>query len=86
MGRSRDIIEGLKGKEEIEEKRVFSDFDRSLVIGNRVRVNSALQELDFATRNLKSLEKKGYAKDLEKAMELIIKYNKNLAKDLSSEK
>jgi len=69
-----------------EAKRVFSDFDRSLVLGNRDRVNSALQELDFAQRNIKNMERGGYDNELKKAIDLLIKYNKKVLKDLDSEK
>ena len=56
-----------------------SNFDMDLINGNRVAVNTALQKLDSAIRNLSkadSSELRKNVKNLEKAKDFIIKYNK----------
>jgi hypothetical protein len=72
-----DRLKGLSEKSN-------TSYDRDLVVGNRKRVNSALQLLDQAVRNLKRLDDKtlwSHVKDLRKAQDLIVAYNKKMSKE-----
>lgn len=66
-----------------EGSKSYASYDRDIVTGNRRRVNIALQSLDQAVRNLKRLDDKtllSHVKDLRKAQDLIVAYNKKMSK------
>jgi len=84
-----DRLERLKSVNESYARRLalleksYASYDRDLVVSNRTRVNQALQLLDQATRNLKRLDDKtlwSHVKDLRKAQDLIVSYNKKMSK------
>ena len=55
-----------------------SDYDKALILGNRLKVNSAIQELDFALRNLQAVDDEKILTDVEKlelALALMKEYN-----------
>lgn len=68
-------------------KSKHTPFDIALVLGNRQRINSAIQELNYALANLKvveSLELKENVRKIMKAVNLLVEYNcKNVENGIS---
>lgn len=59
----------------------LSEYDKSVLKGNRDRVNFALQELEHAYQNIKSMENDGFQEDIKKAIDHIINYNRKTLGD-----
>lgn len=59
-------------------KGPVSEYDRALILGNRVRINSAIQELNFALANLRAVNSAENSKNVtkvRKALTLLVQYN-----------
>jgi len=80
IGKSADMLS--KDKKDIKEESLVeaSDYDQSIMDGNRVKINSALQYLEHAYGNVKGMEDNGLEKHLKKAIDSIVKYNKESLK------
>ena len=58
-----------------------SDYDRALILGNRLKVNSAIQDLQSALQNLRGVDAPELADEVMKlmqALELMQDYNKSM--------
>jgi hypothetical protein len=58
--------------------RTVSEYDRALILGNRLRINSAIQELNSALANLRGVESKQSQSNvakIRKAVNLLVSYN-----------